>query len=93
MTSLSIVMPDILAKASQEAAKHLGISRTEFIRQAVMHELANIQSQLERKAIIKSIQAMKKSKPYLQEVEEITEYFNSVLPNEDEEGWWSKKKF
>ena len=31
MTSLSITLPDTIAKASNEAAKELGVSRTEFI--------------------------------------------------------------
>jgi metal-responsive CopG/Arc/MetJ family transcriptional regulator len=47
MISLSIILPDTIAKASNEAAKKLGISRTEFIRQAIIHELNNFQLQAE----------------------------------------------
>jgi metal-responsive CopG/Arc/MetJ family transcriptional regulator len=91
MTTLSIILPDNLAKASQEAAGRLGISRTQFIRQAIAHELENFQSQLEQEAIVRSIAAMKNSKSYLAEAEKIMGGFNSDLPSEEEE-WWTKKK-
>ncbi len=91
MTTLSIILPDMLAKASQDAAGKLGISRTQFIRQAIAHELENFQAQLEQKAIIKSISAMKSNKEYIREAEKITEGLNSYLPNDGEE-WWSKEE-
>ncbi|BBJ31128.1 hypothetical protein RAS_02370 [Rickettsia asiatica] len=47
MTSLSITLPDNIAKASNEIAKKLGLSRTAFIRQAIIHELDILQSQFE----------------------------------------------
>ena len=90
MTTLSIILPDNLAKASREVAGKLGISRTQFIRQAIAHELEDFQSKLEQEAILQSISAMKKSKKYLKEAEKITEGLNSDLPNDGEE-WWSKK--
>lgn len=91
MTTLSIILPDTLAKASQEAAGKLGISRTQFIRQAIAHELESFQSQLEQEAMVRSISAMKKSKKYLKEAEKLAEGLNSVLPDDGEE-WWNKKK-
>lgn len=91
MATLSIILPDTLAKASQEAAKKLGVSRTQFIRRAIAHELESFQSQLEQEAMAKSMNAMKKSKSYLQESEEIIEGFHSILPKEEKE-WWNKKK-
>lgn len=91
MTTLSIILPDTLAKASQEAAGRLGISRTQFIRQAIAHELENFQAQLEQEAIIRSMTAMKNSKSYLEEAEKIVDGFNADLPNDGEE-WWTKKK-
>lgn len=92
MTTLSITIPDNIAKSSNEVAKKLGLSRTAFIRQAIIHELENLQSKFEQDDIIKSFNAMKKSKTYLEEVEEITCGLNSELP-EQEEQWWSKKKY
>jgi metal-responsive CopG/Arc/MetJ family transcriptional regulator len=78
MTTLSIILPDALAKASQDAAQRLGVSRTQFIRQAVTHELENFQSQLEQEAIVKSIAAMKNSKKYLKEAKKIDQELNSI---------------
>ena len=87
MTTLSIVLPDNLAKASQEIAARLGISRTQFIRQAIAHELEDFQSQLEEEAIVKAFSAMKDNKKYLEETKKLTEGLNSDLPNDGEE-WW-----
>lgn len=90
MTTLSINLPETLAKASQNAAVKLGISRTQFIRQAIAHELENFQSQLEQEAIIKSFSAMKKNKKYLKDIEKVMDSLNSNLPDE-EDNWWNKK--
>jgi predicted transcriptional regulator len=81
MSTLSIILPPALANASQEAARRLGISRTQFIRQAIAHELENFQAQLEQEAIVKSISAMKRSKKYLEEAEKIAGGLNSDLPS------------
>ncbi len=91
MTTLSIILPDPLAKASQEAAGKLGISRTQFIRQAIAHELEHFQARLEQEAMVKSMSAMKKSKEYMKEAEKITKALNSDLPDDGEE-WWTKTK-
>jgi metal-responsive CopG/Arc/MetJ family transcriptional regulator len=88
MTSLLITLPDTIAKASNEAAQKLGISRTEFIRQAIIHELSNFRAVLEEKQIIKSFNAMKKSKDYLQESENVIDTLSSELPGEEGE-WWN----
>jgi len=92
MISLSINFPDNIVKVTNEVAKKLGVSRTEFIRQAVVHELNNFQIQLEQNDIIKSFAAMKKSKKYSEETELLIDGLNSDLPLEGEE-WWNKKKF
>lgn len=91
MTTLSIILPDALAQASQEVACKLGVSRTQFIRQAITHELENFQSRHEQNEIIKSIIAMKSDKDYLEEMDEINKGLNSDLPRE-RKGWWNKKK-
>lgn len=91
MTNLSINFPDNIVKTTNEVAKKLGVSRTEFIRQAVVHELNNFQIQLEQNDIIKSFAAMKKSKAYSEEAEVLMEGLNSELPQEGEE-WWKKKR-
>lgn len=86
MKTLSINLPDTLAKASQEAASKMGISRTEFIRQAVDHELKHFKAALEEEAIIASIRAMKASKSYQKEASEIDEGLSTDLP-EDKNEW------
>jgi metal-responsive CopG/Arc/MetJ family transcriptional regulator len=91
MTTLSINLPDTIAKASQEAANKMGISRTEFIRQAVAHELKHFQETLEEKEMVASMIAMKESKTYLKEIDYITKGFSTDLP-EDRNGWWHKEK-
>ena len=47
MTSLSITISDTIAKASNEAEKELGVSRTEFIRRAIIHELDDFKTRSE----------------------------------------------
>jgi metal-responsive CopG/Arc/MetJ family transcriptional regulator len=89
MTMLSIILPDPLAKASKEAAKRLGISRTQFIRQAIAHELDHFRLQLEQKAMAESMTAMKKSKTYLKESEEIIQGMKTNIPKDKDE-WWKK---
>ncbi|HJD56335.1 MAG TPA: ribbon-helix-helix domain-containing protein [Rickettsia endosymbiont of Pyrocoelia pectoralis] len=90
MVSLSITLSDDIAKASNETAKKLGLSRTAFIRQAIIHELDHSQSRLEHDSIIKSFAAMKKSKEYLKEAIQITDTLNTELPKEK---WWINKKY
>ncbi len=90
MTALSIHLPAQLAQASQQAAEHLGISRTEFIRQAIIHELENLQNRLELEAMANSFSAMKKHDDYLKEVDKLDTLLSIKLPKEKEE-WWKKK--
>jgi predicted transcriptional regulator len=87
MKSLSINLPDNIFKASSKAAKKIGLSRTAFIRRAIVHELEEFESELEQKAIVDSLNAMKKSKEYMAELEEIDSGFASSLPEEKKE-WW-----
>ncbi len=91
MKTLSINLPDTLAEASQEAARKIGISRIEFIRRAVAHELKHFQAALEEEAMVASMVAMKEFKIYNKQADDITEGFSTDLP-EDKNGWWHKKK-
>ena len=92
MTSLSITLPDTIAKASNDAARSLGLSRTEFIRLAIVHELNSFKTKAGEAEIIKSFEAMRNSKEYLKEAEDITETLFSELPKEEDE-WWNKGKY
>jgi hypothetical protein len=52
MTNLSIILPDTIAEASTKVAKELGVSRTEFIRRAIIHELDNYKTKSEELGIV-----------------------------------------
>lgn len=91
MTALSIHLSEKLAKASQEVAEELGLSRTEFIRQAVAHELENFYARRECDMIAKCFAAMRKNPSYLKETKELEGFDSNNLPN-DEEEWWKGKK-
>lgn len=92
MTALSIHLPEKLAIASQEVAEKLGISRTEFIRQALIHELEDYHSRQEQEAMATCFVMMKKRSRYKKELDEIEEGFGASQLPEDEEGWWTGKK-
>ena len=87
--TLSINIPDHLAKASKDAANKIGISRTEFIRRAIAHEIKEFQSQLEMEAMVNSMAAMKQSKSYLKVSDEMMQALNERLPK-DKNKWWRK---
>ncbi len=82
-TTLSINLSEQLAKASQTAAQKMGMSRTEFIRQAIIHELAQFEAHLEEEEMAKSMLVMKHTKHYLNESDEIMDGFGDDLPKED----------
>ena len=67
----------------------IGVSRTQFIRIAITHEIKNLEASLEQEAMAESMKAMKKSKAYLLEAEEIMEGVNTNLPK-DKNKWWEK---
>jgi len=92
MTALSLHLSDKLAKASHEAAKAMGISRTEFIRQALTHELENFYTDQERQAIARCFSAMRKNKRYIIQSKKLeTDFGDTELPDEKDE-WWTGKK-
>jgi len=91
MTTLSIILSDELAKASQLMAEELGVSRTEFIRQAIKHEIKQVRMKLEQQEMIKSMLAMKGDEECLKVAEEGLNDWLADLPEEEDE-WWTKKK-
>ncbi|PCJ22923.1 MAG: hypothetical protein COA94_08660 [Rickettsiales bacterium] len=90
MTALSINLPDSLTKESTRFAKELGMSRTEFIKRAIIHELADLKKKQEEAKIINSFAAMKKSKTYIKQTIQTIEEFEDILPSEQVQ-WWKKK--
>lgn len=79
MINLSIALPNRLTQESTEIAKKIGISRTEFIRQAVIHEVNYFKKTIEQEKIIKCFNAMKNSPEYLRKAEELIDDFDYDL--------------
>lgn len=90
MKNLSISLSKDLIIDSDQVAKELGVTRTEFIRQAVIHELKNFKFNRLENSIIKSLEAMKQSKDYLIESEELDVSIGCDVKNNDVGNWWKK---
>jgi len=89
MTAILINIPESIKEESTKAAKYLGLTRTEFIKQAIMHELDNFKKLRVEAKIAKAFKAMKKSKTYLAESNEIMDGFDVKIS--EDEAWWNKK--
>jgi len=87
MTAISLKLPDDLARESKNIAESIGISRTELIRRALRHELNEVKSQLERKAMAHALEVMRDDPAYNRESEELDVGLDEVLPGEAD-GWW-----
>ena len=79
MTVILINLPDNIKQEITKVTKQLGLSRAEFIKQAITNELDNFKKKTEEYKIAKSLQAMKKSKTYISESAEIMDNLN----------WWT----
>jgi metal-responsive CopG/Arc/MetJ family transcriptional regulator len=90
MGAVLINLPEFITENSTKAAKDLGISRTEFIKQAIIHELDNLKKNTEERKIAKVFQEMKKSEKYLNESNKIIDSLSIILP-EEKTTWWNKK--
>ncbi len=88
MTALSIKLPDELAETSRRIAEQIGISRSEFIRRALMHEIESTKARLERQGMAESLRLMGQSRTGLAESETLDEAFGEPL-YDDEDGWWN----
>lgn len=91
MRALSLHLPEKLATESQAVAEELGISRTQFIRQAVIHELQTYQVQIERERLAKTFSKMHSDVRYRKQLSDLDQEFTTSLP-EDKDNWWKKKK-
>jgi predicted transcriptional regulator len=87
MTAISLKLPDELARKSTQAAEKMGISRTELIRVALEHELADISRRLERADMAKAFEAMRQDPDYERESATLDPGLMEDLPNEPE-NWW-----
>ena len=87
MTAISLKLSDELARKSTQAAEKMGISRTELIRVALEHELADISKRLEQADMAKAFEAMRHDPDYERESASLDQGLMESLPNEPE-NWW-----
>jgi metal-responsive CopG/Arc/MetJ family transcriptional regulator len=87
MTAISLKLPDELARQSTKAAEKMGISRTELIRVALEHELADISKRLEREDMAKALVAMREDSGYERDSAILDQGLMEGLPDEPE-NWW-----
>ncbi len=89
MAAISLKLPDDLAEESKALAEQLGITRTEFIRQALRHEVREVKAEIERQSMAKALEAMREDPEYLQESEQLENGLEHPLPNEPDH-WWQE---
>ncbi|GMR09000.1 MAG: hypothetical protein BMS9Abin26_2012 [Gammaproteobacteria bacterium] len=87
MTAISLKLPDELARESKTIADKIGITRTELIRQALRHELDEIEARLERAAMAEALTAMRDDPACISESEALYEGLSEALP-EEADNWW-----
>ncbi len=88
MKSLLLSFPEILISKSDDAANKLGVSRSEFIRQAVIHELEKLTKRTKENNIISSFEAMKKSDIYSKESNLLDDGLAENIDIDEEDVWW-----
>ena len=88
MKSLLLSFPEFLISESDKAAVQLGVSRSEFIRQSVIHELKKLAKRTRENNIISSFDAMKKSDVYLKESVILDDGLVEEINIGEDDGWW-----
>ncbi len=87
MIALSIKLPDTLAEASRATARKLGMTRSEFIRRALTHEIEQVEAKLERRALAESLANMGRNWHASLAAEQLDQAMDESLPHE-KENWW-----
>ncbi len=89
MRTFSITLPNDLADSSQEMAETIGLTRAQFIRIAIQHELQRVQRKKTLEEMADSFSTLQKNKKYLKEGAALEQEFSSSLPEERDE-WWTQ---
>jgi metal-responsive CopG/Arc/MetJ family transcriptional regulator len=87
MIALSIKLPTQLAEQSQVVAKKLGITRSELIRRALIHEIEEAEAGMERRSMAESFVAMQANTSEVEASQALDHAFDEPLPVEAD-GWW-----
>lgn len=87
MSAIQLRLPAELAEASADAAHVLGVSRSEWIRQAIEHELSRYRALREKHAMAASLHAMRTDAQALADADALDRGFSDTLAAE-EGTWW-----
>ena len=88
MIALSIKLPDELAEISRRTAEKIGISRSELIRRALVHEIDAIQAKAERRAMAESMRQLARNDTARKQSDLLDSCLSETLPEEKDE-WWN----
>ena len=88
MTTLSIVVPDELAKNSFLIAKKMHISRSQFIRLAIENEIRTYRLKNEQQEMVLGFMALKQQASYFDEINDIEQL--DVNLKDEGEFWWKE---
>ena len=88
MVALSIKLPEHLAESSRQIAQKLGITRSELIRRALVHEIQEVEAHLERKAMAEAFRIMAQRVHAARDSEALDHALDEPLP-EETDGWWN----
>ncbi|MDC0865103.1 hypothetical protein OAP56_04070 [Rickettsiaceae bacterium] len=90
MKNVLLSFPESTIVDSDKQAKKLGISRSDFIRLSVIHELKDISKKNQEDNIISSFNSMKKSKEYLSEGCSLDDGLSEAINIDEGDNWWKK---
>lgn len=88
MAALSIMVPDALAEDSLWIAKKMHISRSQFIRLAIEHEIKAYRLMREQQEMVTGFKALKQHADYLDEINDLEQL--DVNLKDEGEFWWKK---
>lgn len=88
MAALSIMVPDALAEDSLWIAKKMHISRSQFIRLAIEHEIKAYRRMKEQQDMVAGFKALKQNDDYLDEANDFDQL--DVCLKDEGEFWWKK---
>lgn len=90
MKNVLLSFSESILDESSRQAKRLGMSRSDFIRLSVVHELKNLSQNTKKDNIISSFNAMKESKEYLIESKALDDSLAENVNIDEAKDWWKK---
>lgn len=90
MKNVLLSFSESVLDESNRQAKRLGMSRSDFIRLSVVHELKNLSQNTKKDNIISSFNAMKESKEYLVESKILDGSLAENVNIDEAKDWWKR---